>query len=43
LQAEAKKNGAGESLSLFADFNGIKFEDLVDFYAHKDGVNWPTA
>jgi len=40
LRAEAKKNGAGEPLSLFADFNGIKFEDLVDFYAHKDGVNW---
>jgi len=40
LRAEAKKNGQGESLSLFTDFNGIKFEDLVDFYAHKDGVNW---
>ena len=40
LRAEAKKNGQGESLSLFADFNGIKFEDLVDFYTHKDGVNW---
>jgi adenine-specific DNA-methyltransferase len=40
LRAEAKKNGKGESLSLFADFNGIRFEDLVDFYAHKDGVNW---
>ena len=40
LRAQAKKNGQGESLSLFADFNGIKFEDLVDFYAHKDGVNW---
>jgi len=40
LRAEAKRNGQGESLSLFADFNGIKFEDLVDFYAHKDSVNW---
>jgi adenine-specific DNA-methyltransferase len=40
LRSEAKKNGQGEPLSLFADFNGIKFEDLVDFYAHKDGVNW---
>ncbi|RJP68517.1 MAG: site-specific DNA-methyltransferase [Candidatus Abyssobacteria bacterium SURF_17] len=27
-------------LGLFEDFNGIKFEDLVDFYTHKDGVNW---
>jgi len=25
---------------LFSDFNGIKFEDLIDFYRHKDGVNW---
>ena len=40
LRAEARKNGQGEPLPLFADFNGIKFEDLVDFYAHKDGVNW---
>ncbi|HSY64602.1 MAG TPA: site-specific DNA-methyltransferase [Terriglobales bacterium] len=40
LQELTKMNGRGESLSLFADFNGIKFEDLVDFYAHKDGVNW---
>ncbi|MBI3406283.1 MAG: site-specific DNA-methyltransferase, partial [Acidobacteria bacterium] len=40
LRAQTKKNGAGEPLSLFADFNGIKFEDLVDFYTHKDGVNW---
>ncbi len=40
LRAEAKKNGLGEPLALFADFNGIKFEDLVDFYTHKEGVNW---
>ncbi|MFZ0820643.1 MAG: site-specific DNA-methyltransferase [Candidatus Acidiferrales bacterium] len=40
LRVEAKKVEAEESLSLFADFNGIKFEDLVDFYSHKDGVNW---
>src|SRR6266496_3460259 len=33
LRAQAKKNGQGDSLSLFADFNGIRFEDLVDFYA----------
>ncbi len=40
LRAGAKRNGQGESLSLFADFNGIKFEELVDFYTHKEGVNW---
>ncbi len=25
-------------LSLFADFNGIQFEDLIDFYHHEQ--NW---
>lgn len=25
---------------LFADFNGIEFERLIEFYQHKDGVNW---
>lgn len=40
LRAQAKKESPQESLAFFADFNGIKFEDLVDFYTHKDGVNW---
>ncbi len=40
LLSEAKKADPSESLSLFSDFNGIKFEDLVDFYTHKEGVNW---
>jgi len=30
--------GEGFQLSLFADFNGIAFEDLVDFYHHEQ--NW---
>ena len=31
----------GEQLGLFAsDFNGIKFEQLIEFYQHKDGVKW---
>jgi adenine-specific DNA-methyltransferase len=40
LLSEAKRVDPSESLSLFSDFNGIKFEDLVDFYTHKEGVNW---
>lgn len=28
-------------MGLFAsDFNGIKFEQLIEFYQHKDGVKW---
>ncbi len=37
LKSEAKKTGP-EELSLFSDFNGISFEDLIDFYHHKQ--NW---
>jgi adenine-specific DNA-methyltransferase len=42
LLSEAKRVDPSESLSLFSDFNGIKFEDLVDFYTHKEGVNWSS-
>src|ERR1039458_8516554 len=27
-------------LEAFGDFNGIKFEQLIEFYQHKDGVKW---
>lgn len=37
-QAQQEKDEA--QLSLFGDFNGIKFEQLVDFYQHKEGVKW---
>ncbi len=37
IRSEAKK-GAPEELSLFSDFNGITFEDLIDFYHHEQ--NW---
>src|SRR5207244_7736731 len=43
-RAEAKKAaveaGAGEQmrLNLFADFNGIEFEELIEFYQHEQ--NW---
>ena len=36
LRAETRRDG--EQADLFADFNGIAFEDLVDFYQHKQ--NW---
>ena len=33
--------GEEEQLGLFAsDFNGIQFEQLIEFYQHKDGVKW---
>ena len=37
LRAEVKKE-IPQQASLFADFNGITFEDLVDFYRHEQ--NW---
>ncbi len=37
VRAQAKK-GQPAQFSLFADFNGIQFEDLVDFYHHEQ--NW---
>lgn len=38
LRAEAEKADAKSQLNLFADFNGIKFEDLIEFYRHN--ANW---
>lgn len=38
VQAQLEK--AENQLSLFGDFNGIKFEQLIDFYQHKEGVKW---
>lgn len=32
------KNGSPQQASLFSDFNGITFEDLIDFYHHEQ--NW---
>ena len=37
LRQEAKKN-IEPALELFGDFNGIKFNDMVDFYHHEQ--NW---
>lgn len=38
VRAQAKKGQPDAQLSLFADFNNIVFEDLVDFYHHEQ--NW---
>jgi len=39
VRAQAKKGAAGaEQMALFSDFNGIAFEDLIDFYHHEQ--NW---
>ena len=37
VRAQAKK-GKGEQLDFFADFNGIEFEELIEFYQHD--ANW---
>ena len=31
-------NEGGDQIGLFGDFNGIKFEDMIDFYQHEQ--NW---
>ena len=38
VRAQAKKEKPEAQMSLFSDFNGIEFEDLVDFYHHEQ--NW---
>ncbi|MDI6753237.1 MAG: site-specific DNA-methyltransferase [Thermodesulfobacteriota bacterium] len=38
IRSEAKKEKQEPQISLFADFNGIDFEKLVDFYQHEQ--NW---
>jgi adenine-specific DNA-methyltransferase len=38
VRAQARKDKPEPQASLFADFNGIDFEDLIDFYRHEQ--NW---
>lgn len=38
VRAQSRKDKPEPQASLFADFNGIAFEDLVDFYRHEQ--NW---
>lgn len=40
FRTQAQKEQPEEQLNLFSDFNGLKFEQLIDFYQHKDGVKW---
>src|SRR3990167_1179604 len=40
LRLEQRREKPDQQTSLFADFNGIEFEKLIEFYQHKDGVNW---
>ena len=40
VRSQTENQSEQGALAFYADFNGIKFEDLVDFYKHKDGVNW---
>ncbi|MBN3949953.1 MAG: site-specific DNA-methyltransferase [Nostoc sp. NMS7] len=36
----SQKQQSEVQLSLFSDFNGLKFDQLIDFYQHKEGVKW---
>ncbi len=38
VRAQARKEKPAAQVGLFADFNGLPFEELVDFYRH--GQNW---
>jgi len=38
VRAQAKKDKPPEQLNLFADFNGIEFEQMIEFYQHE--ANW---
>lgn len=38
IKSYAAQKNPEESIQLFSDFNGIKFEDLIEFYQHEQ--NW---
>lgn len=40
FRTSVKQEQQSQQLSLFGDFNGLEFDKLIDFYQHKDGVNW---
>lgn len=35
VRAQARKEKTEDQLGLFADFNGIKFEEMIEFYQHE--------
>ena len=41
VRAQAKKAAPEPQIALFGDFNGIEFEDLIDFYHHEQ--NWLSS
>ena len=40
FRTQVKKEQPQQQLSLFSDFNGLEFDQLIDFYQHQDGVKW---
>lgn len=40
FRTQVKQEQPDQQLSLFSDFNGLEFDQLIDFYQHKDGVKW---
>jgi adenine-specific DNA-methyltransferase len=38
VRAQARKDKPEDQFGLFADFNGIKFEEMIEFYQHEQ--NW---
>jgi adenine-specific DNA-methyltransferase len=40
FRTQVKKEQPEEQLNLFSDFNGLDFDQLIDFYQHQDGVKW---
>src|ERR1022692_3503502 len=40
LVREGARAGQPQQFDFYGDFNGIQFEQLIEFYQHKDGVNW---
>ncbi|WP_396034996.1 DNA methyltransferase [Candidatus Cyanaurora vandensis] len=41
IRTQARSTAPTEQMNLFkSDFNGLTFEQLIDFYTHKDGMKW---
>jgi adenine-specific DNA-methyltransferase len=40
FRAQVQKEKPVQQLSLFGDFDGLEFDQQLDFYQHKDGVKW---
>jgi adenine-specific DNA-methyltransferase len=40
FRTQVKKEQPQQQLNLFSDFNGLDFDQLIDFYQHQDGVKW---